>query len=781
MARTLINSFTSGALSPLTEGLVNLEGTRKGCRILKNFQVLPSGGVVRRPGLVHRVTAHSGAPVLISFNYSASDAFRIEIGAGYFRVIEEGGLPVYTPSTPPVGALSTAGQPLRYAAPWTQAQLHQIQWVQANNLLLLLHPDVPPQQLLRVSNTDWRLSEVAWEYPPMRDQNITTTTLTCSVATAGATGTLTASAATFNAGHVGSIWELTHFRSAPSQKLNLSTTATGPGGQLSTALRVIGQWEIFSVGEWTGVITLEREISTGVWETLRSWESERDFNIQASGIVESETMMRIKFVGTATAGSGTLAAPNPRAQLTAIDPAVKGLVKVTGYTSPTSVNVTVVRALEATTATSRWSEPAFSNYRGYPRTACFHDQRWVLGGVASSPLTIFGSVTADIFNFERSGLDDGAFVYELAATEASPIAWIFSQNRGLIVATEAEEWVVQGAEGKPITPTSIDAQRKTAYGSDPQRVVLAGSHVLYVQTGAFALREYVFDFATQNYLSPDILELADHLVLTGIKCIAYAKKPIPVVYVVTNDGRLLSCTYRRSEGGTLVAWSEIETDGNVEWVSVLFNEGESDSVMCVVSRAGTARLEEFSPNHLREIKNAVVPDLLVHLDAAIVWNGAATNQMNVPHLIGETVSILAGGAELPPQVVPGDGIITLDDEYSKIVVGLPYTSEIQSMPMDLDMQDGTSAGRKVKSGPLSILFYKSGVCRYADHPGGKEYDVVFRQNQDATDSSVPLFSGWKKLTVSGSFRDSIDIVLKTNGPLPLNLLALSPTQQVYGA
>jgi hypothetical protein len=120
--------------------------------------------------------------------------------------------------------------------------------------------------------------------------------------------------------------------------------------------------------------------------------------------------------------------------LTAIDPAVKGLVKITGYTSPTVVSVQVKRALHDTSATSRWSEAAFSGVRGYPRTACFHDQRLVLGGVSSLPLTVWGSVTSDLFDFERTGLDDGSWTYELAATESSPVAWIFSQSRGLIVA-----------------------------------------------------------------------------------------------------------------------------------------------------------------------------------------------------------------------------------------------------------------------------------------------------------------------------------------------------------
>lgn len=771
MARTLLNSFTSGALSPLTVGLVNLEGTTKGCRILENFQVLPSGGVVRRPGLIHRQMSHGANPILIAFNYSATDAFRIEIGDGYFRIMREDGSLVVTPAIPPVGAVSSEGQPLRYSAPWTGGQLARLQWIQANNLLLILHPDAHPMQLLRVADDDWRLSEVAWKFPPLRDINVSAATVTCSVSATGATGTMTASAPTFNVQHVGGVWGVNHVRATPTTKL---TFAPGPGN-VSPALRIIGTWEVFTTGTWTGTLFLEQEISAGVWETVRTWESEADYNASTSGRVEVEAVMRLRF-------SGTIGTPAPRGQLSAIDPTVKGLVKITGYTSPTVVNITVIRALHDTSATSRWSEAAFSHYRGFPRAACFHDQRWILGGVQSLPLTVFGSVTADIFNFERTGLEDGSFAYELGATESSPVAWIFSQARGLIVATESEEWLMQGAEGKPISPVSIEAQRKTSYGSDPQRVVLAGGSVLYVQTGAFALREYVFDFATQNFVSPDILELADHLVKSGIRCVAYSKKPIPVLYLVTNDGRLLMCTYRRAEGGTMVAWSEMITDGLVDWVSVLYNEGEADSVTLVVTRGGASRIEEFSPNHLRSIKDATTPETLVHLDAAVVKAGEAFSTVEgLGHLAGREVCLLLDGAEHPKQIVPAGGVLTLPVSATAAVVGLPFASRIQPMPWELGMEDGTAAGRKTKAGSLSILFYQSGACQYQDGPEVKPYDVVFRQSQDSLDAPVPLFSGWKKVTLAGSFRDTFDAILSTSGPLPLNLLAMSPTQQVYGS
>jgi hypothetical protein len=68
--------------------------------------------------------------------------------------------------------------------------------------MYLAHANHAPRKLTRVADDNWTLTTVQWEYPPVLDQNITPVTIASSAATG--TATLTASASTFQSGHVGS-------------------------------------------------------------------------------------------------------------------------------------------------------------------------------------------------------------------------------------------------------------------------------------------------------------------------------------------------------------------------------------------------------------------------------------------------------------------------------------------------------------------------------------------------------------------------------------------------
>lgn len=81
------------------------------------------------------------------------------------------------------------------ATTFTEADLADIRVVQSADVLYILHPDHPPQQLVRVSALSWTLSDVAITDGPYDVTNSTSTTLTPSAAT-GSGVTLTASAVT---------------------------------------------------------------------------------------------------------------------------------------------------------------------------------------------------------------------------------------------------------------------------------------------------------------------------------------------------------------------------------------------------------------------------------------------------------------------------------------------------------------------------------------------------------------------------------------------------------
>ena len=69
-----------------------------------------------------------------------------------------------------------------------------------------------------------------------------------------------------------------------------------------------------------------------------------------------------------------------------------GYAQITAYTSATTlVNATVIKRLPTTSATTRWSEGAWSARRGYPHAVTFYEDRLWFAGSTYKPQTLWAS------------------------------------------------------------------------------------------------------------------------------------------------------------------------------------------------------------------------------------------------------------------------------------------------------------------------------------------------------------------------------------------------------
>jgi len=585
-------------------------------------------------------------------------------------------------------------------------------------------------------------------------------------ATSGNGRTMTASSALFNERHVGSWWRVRHRRTLASvQRVGAVGAFSGTSGELL----VSGQWDFFTYGRWSATLSIQQRLPDGSWETIRSWVGNKDRNITASGNVDGGTVMRINI----ESGNGEEAsdAAVPRFVLESADPSHSALVVVTGYTSPTVVTVDIKRAAFSTAATRYWNEGAWSAYRGYPRTVAIHQQRLLFAGTEKQPQVLWGSVIGDLRNFENGVLDDMGFTYQIAAQESNPILWMVSQN-GLVIGTQGEEWIAS-AENAAITPSNIQIDRQSRNGSEPVQPVLAESAILYVQRGGLNVREYVFAFEKQVYVSPILTQLAEHLTRSGIRSLCQTTNPEQSLWAVTNDGKLLVCSYRREE--EVVAWSVLETDGEIEWASAGYG-GRADELWLVVKRDDTRRIERLDVDHWQRIETG-------HswaLDAAVRVTGEALETVTgLEHLEGRVVSALADGAVIPPMLVV-DGAVTLPRAAREVIVGLPMVAKLQPWPIFLALDDGTSQGRKKRVVSLMARFHRSGAASYRSFESGKLYEVGFRRPPEAQDAPSPLFDGYLELPMEGSYREETSYLIETDSPLPLNVLSLIPSFGVYG-
>jgi hypothetical protein len=448
-------SFNSGEWSPFLDSRADNQKYDNACRDLTNVTLLPYGGAERRGGFEYIATtkdltawvtatsysvgdlvrqggedyecliAHTSGTFatdltalkwgvlseksrLIGFNYSTTTSYVIEIGQGYMRFFTGGAAVINTT----IDDVLTSGTP-----PWLSTELDDIQFIQINDVMYMTHPSHPVQKLSRLTATTFKIETVVFDKPAFLDINATATTLTSSVKDVGTSGTLTASANTFTADHVGSYWKLIHDRDATQVNIKLDGaegTVVSGGRASPTLSNVSGEWNFRTTGRWDGVVQLQRyNTATLAWDIIREFESrDGDRNVDVADTQDKEADFRIVYSGVALASS-----VDPFAYLELVDQEQEGIVRVDSFSSATVVNITVIDKVEATTATDLWSEGAWSGDRGYPRAVSLFEQRVVYGGTTKSPQTVWGSKVGDFENFDSGTNDDDGYSYTMASTE----------------------------------------------------------------------------------------------------------------------------------------------------------------------------------------------------------------------------------------------------------------------------------------------------------------------------------------------------------------------------
>ena len=535
--------------------------------------------------------------------------------------------------------------------------------------------------------------------------------------------------------------------------------------KVSDELYVLGKWELYTTGIWEGDVFVESKESSGAWRTIRHLTGKKDQNWSISGDSVGETL-RVRVVKYDGAASSSGA--KPRFTLVATDGISAQWLQVLAKSSDSKMSFNAMPGFDyaqAGQATTSVYRGAFSPSQGYPSSVCIHDQRVYFGGTEKRPTTIWASSVNDLFNFRRTGFDDGGFMFEIASNEGNPIQWMVPASRGILLGTAGDEWLLDGAD-TGITPTNISARRQSRIGSAPLQAIPAAGSTIFVQRGSMHLQEYQFAWETQQFQAVDLTELVKHLTTSGIRAMAFSQNPEPMLWCVMLDGSLLTCTYNRAQ--EVIAWAKHTTQGTFESVAVTYGDtANADDVWFVVLRNGTRRLEKIDVAFWANLYNG---GRLYHMDGAVTKTGAAfTSVTGLTHLNGLTAKVTANGIAQTDAVVSG-GSVTVPTGTTHAVVGLPFTSELQPMPFDIQLQTGTTQSRKMHTPSLAVRLYRTDAAKYADSAGGTLYPLKISAGT----------TGLVRLSNVGRMNDSCEVYFRSTGALPLNLVTVVPSVNVYG-
>ena len=796
----LLPSFNAGEFSPYLWDRSEIEKYASACQKLENFILMAYGGVYRRPGTEYLgATKHGDKSCrIIGFNFSTTTRFVLEFGEGYVRFWKDG------------AQVLKSAVPLEVVTPYEEADLRALQFIQINDVMYFVHPSYPPQKLSRLADDNWTFEEIVPDWPALLDENVSEIKLTPSGTTGAVTITASApawvtataykkgqfasdsgniykalsdhtSAAAFatdlaagkwelhqqfTADSVGSYYQIGHDRDTAS--VDYAITANGS----SSTISVLGEWEFTTYGTWTANIIIQRSYDGGsTWSTIRGpYVGKGDRNISATGKEEREALLRVTVASYSSASSA-------RALLELRDAREWGFVKITGYSSATSVSADVKDQLAKTTATTFWNEGAWSKIQGYPRTVALHEQRVYYAGTAKRPLSIWGSFVDDFENFRVSTTDDSALFFSLSSQEANPIQWMISQDK-LLIGTAGDEWTLGSTEsGAPITPSNVRAAKQSSYGSKHLRAMVVNDVILFVQRQGRRVRELVYQYEKDGWVAPDLTMLAEHVTAGEIQEVAFQQQPEAIYWAITGDGQLIGMTYERDQN--VVGWHRHTTDGVFESVATIYGAGGPDEVWFSVRRIVNGEFVRYIERFKVDYRVAFEDedkDGWWYLDCAKRVEDSPADGIitGLDHLEGKTVDILADGAVSPAREVEG-GLITLQEPAAVVLCGLPYTSTLQTMKLEMVLRNGTTKGTKKRIATAALGFYKSLGGEYQGNTSSTKWEVIYsRRLSDHMDSSPPTFTGDKQVTIGGGHTRGATVSVRQLQPLPLTILSITP-------
>jgi len=170
----------------------------------------------------------------------------------------------------------------------------------------------------------------------------------------------------------------------------------------------------------------------------------------------------------------------------------------------------------------------------------------------------------------------------------SRLQWI-AASRQFVAATERATW---SDTGEIPTPAAFDMNIIEYAGANELQARGTKEIMVYAGRNSRTLRALVWNETAQGrgFIDMDISEQAAHLFGAGIKDFAVADFPFPMIWIVTNDGDLISCTINIRAG--ILAYARHPMEGKVEAVAVV-PQTIGDVIFLEVRRGDSRNIEHL--------------------------------------------------------------------------------------------------------------------------------------------------------------------------------------------
>ena len=417
-----------------------------------------------------------------------------------------------------------------------------------------------------------------------------------------------------------------------------------------------------------------------------------------------------------------------------------------------------------------------------PQCTTYYMQRQAFAGTLAQPQTLWFSDVGAFNNMAVSSptKDSDAITRTLVGSQVNEIRHMVNAGTNLMLMTSGAEWRCwPGPNGSALTPAACFTLPQTAHGSSHVPPIWTQNSLLFVKEKGSRVIELRYDAIQDLYQSFDMSVLSQHLLYDTAAqyqiqewAWAWASEPYQIAWAVRSDGVLLGFTFMREH--EVYAWHRHTTQGAVESVCTITEAdgsgGYTDAVYLIVNRTvnGTTRryVERMAPRLFATIADAWF------LDCALQYSGApVTSVSGLTHLIGQTVGILGDGNVVPSQVVDNTGTVQLDGSYSTVLVGLPYTAELETLNLELQAM-GTQQGQMKKIAQVTVRVKESRGVQVGLNQGALQ--EVKQRSSEPLGGAMAAYSGDWAVQIPSEWNRDGRLFVQQQYPLPVTVLDLIP-------
>lgn len=370
--------------------------------------------------------------------------------------------------------------------------------------------------------------------------------------------------------------------------------------------------------------------------------------------------------------------------------------QITAVTDTKHVTATIKGAdLVNTDATPVWRLGLYGDTNGWPTAGVYHEGRLWLTGVKGNRIDSGTANNVDVttgvgygagtYNFAPTGpdgtvADANGITATANATDVNAFFWMASDPEGLILGSQAGEWIVKASQlDDPLTPTSIQMRRFSTYGGANIEPIRANRELIFVQRQKRKLLElgYYPYGEVAGYYAPNMAKFAENLTAPGIAEIRWQSDQTPIVWARTADDDLLGVTYKHAPASgmgtadTFTAWHGPHPFGHgrkVESISTGPNYDGLSMTLYMVTNQTDVNAPDYNVRWVEVLTpqfDDAIPDSVSYFvdgggnPVAAVETSTGVTIYGFHYSAGQQVSAVIGGLDLGDYTVAADGSITL--------------------------------------------------------------------------------------------------------------------------